>query len=595
MIERPEGGPTLEGALDSHRAGRLDEAADVYRQLYEHDPGNVDACYGLGTVLMQQGEYEHALELLDQAATAAPDVPEFVFNHACVLQQLGQRADAANGFMRAAGLAAADPSMLVDICARLMALRHHYAAAGILSAATQRLSGSRIVWLAYARALGGVRDYKAAIRAHEQALTLGPANAADLLSYADLLFMARQPEAAQDALRQSRVLGSEDPRALYLEARCERIAGNRDRERELLAQAIDARPAYGDAWQFLLETTPDEELPAFIEDCKRHADDGQAPIHDRVVLSYTAGRALERLQKFEPAFELYAVANERQQRAASSRGVRYDREASEAFVARVCSRFDAPHGVATNTAADTQPIFIVGMPRSGTTLVERILGGLDGVVTGGESEALELVVSQYYRALDHGATRPIRDLQRADWDELAEHYWRLQTGPRSRLTDKMPTNFRHVGMICGMFPNAPIIYVQRDPRDVALSIFSRLFPDGHPYATDLDDLAHYYSLSVAMMSHWQDLYPERIATIDYEQLVREPEEQTRTLAKVCGLEWRPECLDFHERRDASFTFSELQVREPINAKGIGRWRKYAQALAPFIQSCVAHGVQLRDN
>jgi hypothetical protein len=258
-------------------------------------------------------------------------------------------------------------------------------------------------------------------------------------------------------------------------------------------------------------------------------------------------------------------------------------------------QFDEQGTCAAQTPIGDQPVFIVGMPRSGTTLVESIVGGLDGVTTGGESEALEFVATRYYNAFGAGQAKPVRELLAQDWDELADGYWRLQTTKQCRLTDKMPTNFRHVGLICRMFPNAPIIYVRRDPRDVALSIYSRKFADGHAYATDLDSLAHYYSLSQQLMSHWQQLHPDRIIDIEYEQLVADPEAQTRSIAEFCGLSWRPECLEFHRRHNASYTFSELQVREPLNAKGIGRWRNYSTALVPFIDACVANGVQLRDN
>ena len=586
---------TLSAALEMHRAGQLQAAAEIYRQLHERDRSNHDACYGLGTVLMQQGEFESALALLEQAVSAAPNVPEYVYNRACVMQRLGRNQQAANGFIRAARLAETDPLMLVEICSGLTALGHHYAAANILAAASQRVPRARIVWLAYACSLGKIRDYKAAIVAHEHALTIEPGCAADFLSYADLLFMAKRPAAARKALDRARELGTDDPRARYLEARCERFAGNRANERRLLAEAIELRPSYGDAWQFLLETTPDEELPSLILNCRQLADDQAAKPYDRIMLSYAAGRGLERLADYDAAFKQYESANQRQRSDALSRGIRYDKAGNEQFVERIRSQFAVRGSSATPTAPDVQPIFIVGMPRSGTTLVERILGGLDGVVTGGESEALELVAGQYYTALDRGQAKPIRELQPADWDELARHYWRLQTEPESRLTDKMPTNFRHVGMICSMFPDAPIVYVQRDPRDVALSIFSRRFADGHPYATEFDSLAHYYAVSQQLMSHWKSLYPERIVDIGYEELVKGRKAETRRLAEFCGLVWQPECLDFHERTDASYTFSELQVREPLNAKGIDRWRKYAEPLAPFVEACIAYGVHLRDN
>lgn len=551
----------LDNALSLHRAGDLCAAADAYGELLELEPGNHDARYGLGTVYMQQGDLENAAALLHQVVKAAPDVPEYLFNYACVQKQLG----------------------------------HDFAALDLFEQASQHEPGSRTIWLAYAQALSKVRNYPAALRAHQHALGLGAGGAADFLSYADLLFMAKQPDEARKALKKARQLGSEDPRAFYIEARCARFSGDRDTERQLLKSAIEQHSSYGDAWQMLLDSTSDAELPGLTERCEQLANDESTPDRDSIVLLYAAGRARERLGDHDLAFAQFVKANGRQLADARARGKAYDKLRNERFVAQMCEYFDGQGACATQTPVAEQPVFIVGMPRSGTTLVESIVGGLDGVSAGGESEALEFVATRYYNAFGLGQAKPVRELLARDWDELADNYWRVQTARKCRLTDKMPTNFRHVGLICRMFPSASIIYVRRDPRDVALSIYSRRFADGHAYATNLGSLAHYYWLSQQLMSHWQRLHPERIIDVEYEQLIAEPEAQTRSIAEFCALEWRPECLDFHQRRDASYTFSELQVREPLNAKGIGRWRNYSEALVPFIDACVANGVELQDN
>ena len=551
----------LDNALSLHRAGDLCTAADAYRDLLELEPGNHDARYGLGTVYMQQGDLENAATLLHQVVKAAPDVPEYLFNYACVQKQLG----------------------------------HDFAALDLFEKASQHEPGSRTIWLAYAQALSKVRNYPAALRAHQLALGLGAGSAADFLSYADLLFMAKQPHESRKAIEMARQLGTEDPRAFYIEARCARFSGDHETERQLLNSAIERHSSYGDAWQLLLDSTSDAELPGLTERCEQLANDESTSGRDSIVLLYAAGRARERLGDYGLAFQHFVQANGRQFADARARGKAYDKLGNERFVAQMHEQFDGQGVCATQAHVADQPVFIVGMPRSGTTLVESIVGGLDGITVGGESEALEFVATRYYNAVGLGQAKPVRNLLAQDWDKLADRYWRLQTARKRRLTDKMPTNFRHVGLICRMFPKASIIYVRRDPRDVALSIYSRRFADGHAYATDLDSLAHYYRLSQQLMSHWQGLHPDRIIDVEYEQLVTDPEAQTRSIAEFCGLEWRPEALEFHQRRDASYTFSELQVREPLNTKGVGRWRNYSEALVPFIDACVANGVQLQDN
>jgi tetratricopeptide (TPR) repeat protein len=561
MTSTDETSLTLSQATDLHRAGDLPAAASAYAHLLEQEPRNHDARYGLGTVHMQQGDLGSAKNLLKEAVRAAPGVPEYRFNYGCVLEKLDQ----------------------------------HFAAVEQFEIASRQQADSKVIWIALARALGNICHYPAAIRAQEHALGLGTATDAEFLKYADLLFMARRPDDARRAIDKARQLSTADPRSFFLEARCERIAGNSDTERQLLQKAIDLRPGYGEAWQFLLELTPDDQLQAVADDCDNLARDVATSPRDKLLLRFTTGRAYERLGQYELAFEQFADANRRQRADAEAREKGYDRSANEQYLDWVRQEFDGRGSQASSTPVDEQPIFVLGLPRSGTTLVECILGGLDGVTPGGESEALEFVTTQYYNAMASGQSPAIRQLEPRHWDELADYYWRVQTSKKCHLTDKMPSNIRHVGMLCQMFPDAPVIFVRRDPRDIAVSIYSRMFPDGHAYATDLENIAHYHSFADKLLAHWQHAYTDRIFVVDYEALVADPERQSRRLAEFCGLEWQASCLNFHERQHANYTFSELQVREPLNTKGVGRWRNYEQALAPFIDACIAYGVRLRDN
>lgn len=594
MEKRTIGPQTLEAALTLHGAGKLKAAANIYASLLAQGKDNPDAAYGLGTILMQQGLIDQALPLLDQARRARPAAPAFAFNHAWALAQLDRVEEAIRGFMLAAELAASDTTMLVDFCSRLVALNYVDEAIAILTAASERTPGSREIWLTLAQALGKAWQLKAAIPVYERALALAPPVAKDLLAYADLLFLARKPVAASKAILQARELGAGDPATLYLQARCESIAGNHEHERQLLHEAIAARPTFGSAWELLLETTGSDQLEGFANDCVRLVSEKSATSDDRAQLRYAAGRALDRLGDFDRAFAQFDEANKCQRDGARARGLRYDRDDVEQFVEQAQTDFDVPHAMATGSSTAEQPIFIVGMVRSGTTVVEHILGGLDGVSMGGESDAIEVVASKYYWSLNRNKAKPVRDLDTADWDKLAAEYWQLQTVPETRVTDKMPLNFRHIGLICAMFPSAPIIYMRRDPRDVALSIYSRYFSDGHYYATESGNIAHFIGASQRLMSHWKMVYPGRILEVGFEQLVANPEPETRRLAQFCGLEWQPNCLDFHRRNDASYTFSEAQVREPLNTKGIGRWLNYADLFAPFIDALVENDVRLPE-
>ena len=610
----------LNDALELHGAGKLDAAAVAYRRICDRNRDDANACYGLGTVLMQQQKYSEAVELLDRAVRLDPDVPEFVFNRACVLEQLGRTEDATNGFLRAAELSVGDETMLPTICHKLITLGAVDAALHFLSTirepgpsvltlravaqsangdfggaaltlqqAADLEPGNVVTWRALAVAHGRYRNYPAAIAAYKTYMLHKPPVAADFLAYADLLLLARQEQEARQALDQAMAGGADQFDTYLLAARLSRLDGDYNAAREHLKQAIVKRPASGDAWQLLLETEDQDSLPQFAAECIRLAADEDSGARNRILLSFTAGRAFEKLHLFPKAFEQFRQANELQIVDQASRGLRYETAETERLAAREKTEFDAPFAGASSSSQELQPIFILGMPRSGTTLVERILGGLDGVLGGGELEALQFIANQYYWDLAKNQVARPRDLKSADWDSLASDYWRRVTRKPCRLSDKMPHNYWHIGFICAMFPKAPIVYMRRDPRDICMSIYSRVFADSHLYATSLQSLAHYVTVSMRLMDHWKTLYPERVLEFSYEDLVMDPVPQTKLLARHCGLDWRPECLDFHKRVEASYTFSEMQVREPLNTKGIAAWRRYEDELGPLLAAFQQNG------
>lgn len=613
----------LNAALQLHRAGQLDAATQIYRRVHRDNPNSADACYGLGTALLHQREYPEAAELLGQALSLLPDATEIVFNHARAVELLGRKEEAIEGFLRAAELATADEMMLSTICHKLVDVGRASAALQFLSTistpgvsaltvramaqsansdfggaaksllhATELDPNNPAVWRDLAGAYGRQRDYGAAIDAYEKYMQRKSPDATDLLAHADLLLLARRPEAAQKVVSRAIESGADLSAAHLLAAKCARLEGDYDNTRTHLLKAIDRRPAFGDAWQILLETETEDSLPRFANTCVRLAADETVHSRDRILLSLTAGRAYEKFAEYPQAFQQFCKGNELQKNDQASRGLHYDVAEIERFVERVKTECNVAFDGASHSDLGKQPIFILGMPRSGTTLVERILGGLDGVVTGGENESLEFVASQYYWNLEHGKVGPPRELGSTEWDRLAGEYWRRLMCSPGRQTDKMPHNFWHVGFICAMFPTAPVLYLRRDARDVCFSIFSRMFSDGHRYATDLQSLAHYYSVSVRIMEHWKALYPNRILELSYEDLVANPEQQTKLLASHCGLEWRPECLQFHERVEASYTFSEMQVREPLNSKGVAAWRRYEDELEPLMDALKQNEVSL---
>ena len=290
---------------------------------------------------------------------------------------------------------------------------------------------------------------------------------------------------------------------------------------------------------------------------------------DRAELGFALGRALDEVEAWDEAFAAYAAANAAS-RAAT--GARYDRAAQEAFVDRSIATFKASAKVVGATGA---PVFILGMFRSGSTLVERILSAHSGVISGGELALLPRVVggiAPYPDAVAEASTETVQG-----WREAYLEGLRAARPGDGLVTDKRPDNFAHIGLIKTIFPDARIIHTVREPMDVCLSNLFLHLDRSMAHATDLSDIAHWLKQHDRLMAHWKTLYPD-ILTMDYDALVADPRPQIERVLAHCGLDWEDAVLDFHKAGGAVRTASVWQIRQPLYRKSSGRWRNYERHL-----------------
>jgi len=245
--------------------------------------------------------------------------------------------------------------------------------------------------------------------------------------------------------------------------------------------------------------------------------------------------------------------------------------------------FDDRHAVGSS---DETPIFILGMPRSGTTLIEQILASHPEIHGGGERYDLQRNIEAGFGKIGDAAFAV--NINQASPDQFSMAGDNYVRGVRDRfiggryITDKMPNNFQLIGMIHLMLPNAKIIHCCRDPLDTCLSIFKNLFTaDGHYYAYDLTELGRYYGLYGDLMNHWRDMLPGVIHDIHYEDLVMDQESETRALIEFFGLDWDDSCLEFQKTARPVHTTSSVQVRKPIYNDSIQSWKRYENRLSPL--------------
>ena len=314
------------------------------------------------------------------------------------------------------------------------------------------------------------------------------------------------------------------------------------------------------------------------------ADTGRLPAGKMLYVHFALGKALEDTGDYRRAFEHFLRANALKRREVEYHEAAFQqtfRLVAELFDARLLDRFDR-----VGDPSPT-PIFIVGMPRSGTTLVEQILASHPLVHAGGELTNLANVVE----AVSDSAGRPIsfpQCVRMLDADRLRQmgrdYLASLPAPPdgKSRMTDKAPIHFFYVGLIHLILPGARIIHITRDPIDTCVSCFTRLFTD-LPFSYDLAELGRYYRAYHELMGHWRSVLPARtMLDVKYEDVVEKLEEQARRLIDYCGLPWDDRCLNFHQTERPIATASNVQVRRPLYRSSIARWRRYEAFLQPLL-------------
>ena len=242
------------------------------------------------------------------------------------------------------------------------------------------------------------------------------------------------------------------------------------------------------------------------------------------------------------------------------------------------------HGCLSDT-----PIFVLGMPRSGTTLTEQVIASHPSVYGAGELRDLSIVADSFMpERTDLSISKKLIDAAPGDLTKMGESYVRglKERSPHSaKITDKMPGNFHHIGLIKLILPNAKIIHVSRDPLDTCVSCFTRLFAHGQTNTYDLTELGHSYKCYKNLMDHWRTILPPgSFYDLRYENLVDNTEEEARKLIDYCGLEWDPACLEFYKNKRSIRTASVTQVRQPIYKTSKQRWKNYEQFLGPLIEA-----------
>jgi len=489
------------------------------------------------------------------------------------LQRLGRREDALACYRQAVAL---DPGLadawynlgwLLKAAGRFEEALEAYAQAlqaGVSGPEEVHLNRA-VIWSDHLR-----RDQDAR-RELERALEIAPDFAPALLNLGNLHEETGERDLAIDCYQ--RIL-----------ARPPAGARERDLAREALARMAHLTPP-SDAGDPLLARLREAVLESA----------GSSDHRTRANLLFALGRALDRLGLHDQAFDAFSRANRHARKSQPG----YDRAGMVRTVDALIEAFPAParQPAPAPDPDGPQPLFVCGMFRSGSTLVEQVLGAHPRVVAGGELDLLPRMVAgplaPFPTALAQADATRLQSLAREYRERLGSLF------PEARhaayVTDKRPDNFLLVGLIKRLFPRARIVHTVRDPLDNGFSVFMQHI-DGRvaAYANDLGDIGHYYGQYRRLMAHWKALYPDDILDFDYDAFVREPEPALARLLQFLELEHEPACLEFHRQGNTVKTASYWQVRRPLYGEASGRWRSYARHLGPLRAALRGAGVPLDD-
>jgi hypothetical protein len=325
------------------------------------------------------------------------------------------------------------------------------------------------------------------------------------------------------------------------------------------------------------------------------ADAAGSNHHVRANLLFALGQCRDRLGDYALAFEAFAKGNRCLMRQS---GRLYDRRQSARLTDAFIAAFpDARARVDATARAGATPLFICGMFRSGSTLIEQVLAAHPQVVAGGERDWLLRTAAQRMAPFPASMARLDAAREAALADEYAAHLAALFPAAASGMyiTDKRPDNFQLIGLIKRLFPTARIVHTIRNPLDNGLSVFMQhLNLQVAAYAGDLGDIGHYYGEYRRLMAHWKSLYSDSIFDFDYDAFVRDPRPALERLFGFLGLDWDERCMEFHTQRNTVKTASYWQVRRPLYGAASGRWRHYREHLGPLVQALRSAGVGIAE-
>lgn len=567
-----------------HRQGKTDAAVASFRDAIRLKPDFAEAHNELGVALQSKGQLNAALEHYQKALALKPAYPEAYYNAGVTLCGLNRSEEAIAPFLQVVRLRpdhAEAHSQLGALFASLKrtdeAINHYRRAIEIKPDNVEILNDLACALL---NRIASLEDFTEAEKCYRQALQYRDDLPAVYMNLSVLLRDTGRIDEAMVYLQRAHELSPRNADVLASMALAHEYKGEFEAGYALIKPFIEDGSANGNVAlayaKLARHLNQRAEAVALLEH-----------VHEPGILArgihFNAGKLYDEMQEYDKAFAHF------QQAHALGTGS-HDIKQNALRFDQLISVFGRENLARWPRASNRSrlPVFIVGMPRSGTSLVEQILASHPEVYGAGELGEVHHMTYTLSGFVGKGIPYPqcVAHLQQEQLDEIAQrHLDRLRefSLTASRVTDKMPHNFLSLGLLDMLFPEARIIHCMRDPIDTCLSIYFLPFnANSHAYAENLEHLGDYYRQYLRLMAHWRSVLRVSILDVQYEDLVANQEEVSRKMVEFCGLEWDERCLRFYEAKRAVATHSYDQVRRPLYKKSVARWKKYERHLGPLI-------------
>jgi len=569
---------------------KFEDAVGFYRQALEIRPKMAEALNNLGNALRMTGDIDGAMTAYQDALTHREIYPEAYNNLGTLLQQDRKLEEAEHALRKAIAQNPRYIEAFNNLANLQSAQKKDVEALRVLGDALKIAPKNPQTLLITAKIQLRRGNYPAAEQAARLALQEQPDNAEALTVLGQVLHETDRYDEALEVLERAVTANPNNPEALNFYGVALKSVGRLDDAREYILKSLKLNEGMFGAYANLNDLVDfskgeGEELfnrmDAIFESASNHEADQFLPLH------FAYGKALDDRGEHERALKHYIT------------GGKMKRAQLEYNEAETFGFFDAirevsPKEIFENRKYagldDERPVFIIGMPRSGSTLVEQILSSHPDVYGAGEVKYLSRAIGQLRDRFPSLPKYPqmMEKITPAQLDIVAKKYLEALTngaGAAKRVTDKLLTNYFFVGLIHLLYPKAKFVNTQRDPVDTCLSGFTKLFKDDMPHSYDLAELGRYYGKYRELMEHWQNVLPAGVlTTVQYEDVVTNTEKQAKALIKFLGLEWNAKCLDFHNSDRPVKTASVAQVRKPIYKTAVRRWKKYGDGLQPLVDA-----------